>query len=588
MATPSMRKLSRPGLYPTDSPTNWLHLPDDTWLSIFGLSEKDAVCESVKSFCAVNANQLKERCSRDFFDALNNKLGWYGNKGSLESLKKSLPAGTKYLESPKEWFNFTCRVRNSLKRNPYEEVRHPFFKNINLQYIVDVFADRLQTSKDKALKQKNWKHFVGPYMPKSPPGASTACSYENLKEIIGDLKLVMEEINDPEQQVIEFKLLVEHWKKSVDPLPLRVSLPDVWRELRDCLVKFVECTSLKDTFEFVQQDDELIQKGLATGRHGFFKHRQGFSSPSPSAQIELDIFGYPFQYNVKDWGHTSTPSEMISVVPWYEARFVFEMSEASNLFPISISEEAEYDNFNREHGWYGTAKSLQELKTSRLPNDTPHSDSAKAWFEYTSRSISHLNDLLVRIRHVSDLNDLLVKIGHERLLGGEPHPWFAANPFYVAHPFYDDMKRQLISVHIVRDYILNVNLSAGLARDVSDWRSFTYPPNVEGDSDLVKAAVINLDKALELLRTTSQNIDSHELCVSKFRELAELWTSCVDPFENRLPMAFRHLQTALQDFLDCSGLEKTFKLVLERDERLERDGKYRGLHGFFKEIETQV
>jgi hypothetical protein len=564
--TPSLRKLSRQGLYPTDSPTNLLDLPDDIWLSIFGLSEKDAVCESVKSFCAVNANQLKQRCSRDFFDALNNKLGWYGNKGSLESLKKSLPAGTAHLESPKKWFNFTCEVRNSLKRNPYEEVRHPFFKNINLQYIVDVFAARLQTFKDEALEQKNWKHFVGPYIPKSPPDASTACSYENLKEIIGDLKKVMEEINHPEKQVIQFELLVEFWKKSVDPLPLRVSLPGVWRVLRDCLVKFVESTSLKDTFEFVQQDDELIREGLATGKHGFFKHREGLSLPSPSAKIKLDIFGYPFRY--EEPAHTSTPSEMIHVVPWYEARFVFEMSEARNLFPISISEEAEYDNFNRKHGWYGTAKSLQELKTSRLPNDTPHSDSAKAWFEYTSSTISKLDDLLVRI-------------GHVRFLGREPRPFFA-------HPFYDDMERQLIPVHIVRDYILNVNFSARLARDVSDWHSFTYPPNVDGDSDLVKAAVLKLDKALKLLRTTSQNVDSHKLCVSNFRELAELWTSCVDPFEKRLPVAFDYLRLTLMDFLDCSGLKKNFKFVRERDGRLERDGKYRGLHGFFKEIETQV
>jgi hypothetical protein len=484
-----------------------------------------------------------------------------------------LPAGTEHLQSPKTWFNFTCRVRNSLKRNPYEEIRHPFFKNINLQYIVDVFADRLQTFKDEALEQKNWKHFVGPCMPKAPPNASTACSYENLKEIIGDLKLVMEEINDPEQQVIEFELLVEHWKKSVDPLPLPVSLPDVWRELRDCLVKFVECTSLKDTFEFVQQDDELIREGFATGKHGFFKHRQGLSSPSPSAQIKLDIFGYPFRY--EEPAHTSTPSEMIHVVPWYEARFVFEMSEARNLFPISISEEAEYDEFNKKHCWYGTAKSLQELKTSRLPNDTPHSDSATAWFEYTSSTITELDNLLVGYAHVP-------------FLGGERHPWFAAHPVYGAHAFYDDIKRQLDSVHIVREYIIRAELSAKLALTRSDWHSFTYPPIVKGDSDLVKAAVINLDKALKLLRTTSQNVDSHELCVSNFRELAELWTSCVDPFEKKLPEAFQSLQLTLEVFYKSSGLEKNFKLVRERDERLERDGKYRGRHRVYKEIETQV
>jgi hypothetical protein len=555
-----MRKLSRPGLYPTDSPTNWLHLPDDTWLSIFGLSEKDAVCESVKSFCAVNANQLKERCSRDFFDALNNKLGWYGNKGSLESLKKSLPAGTKYLESPKEWFNFTCRVRNSLKRNPYIKVRHPFFKNINLQYIVDIFSDKLQTFKDEALKQQDWKHFVEPYMPKSPPDESTACSYRNLKWIIEDLKQVMEEINHPEQQVIEFEEVVELWKQSVDPLPLRVSLPDVWRELRDCLVKFVECTSLKDTFEFVQQDDELIREGFATGKHGFFKHRQGLSSPSPSAQIELDIFGYPFQYE-KDWIHRSTqPSEIISVVEWDEVNFIDKTWEARFLL-----KEDEYDNFNRKRGLYGTAKSLQELKTSRLPNDTPHSDSATAWFAYTSRTIGYL-------------------LG-ETLLGKDDD-----EPFNDAevHPFYDDIKRQLVALIMVRGYIMQAESLAKDADHNSDWHSFTYPPIVKGDSDLVKAAVINLDKALELLRTTSQNVDSHELCVSKFRELAELWTSCVDPFEKRLPEAFQSLQSTLEDFYKSSGLEKNFKLVRERDERLERDGKYRGLHGFFKEIETQV
>jgi hypothetical protein len=207
---------------------------------------------------------------------------------------------------------------------------------------------------------------------------------------------------------------------------------------------------------------------------------------------------------------------------------------------------------------------LQELKTSRLPNDTPHSDSATAWFAYTSRTIRYL-------------------LG-ETLFGEVDVPF----PDAEVHPFYDDIKRQVVALIIVRGYIIHAAHLAKDARDVSDWHSFTYPPIVKGDGDLVKAAVINLDEALKLLRTTSQNVDSHELCVSKFRELAELWTSCVDPFEKRLPEAFQSLQLTLEDFYKSSGLEKNFKLVRERDERLERDGKYRGRHRVYKEIETQV
>ena len=66
MATPSLGKLSRRGLNPADLPTNWLDLPDDTWASILGVSEKGTVCKSVKSFCAVNKKQFEQTCSDDF------------------------------------------------------------------------------------------------------------------------------------------------------------------------------------------------------------------------------------------------------------------------------------------------------------------------------------------------------------------------------------------------------------------------------------------------------------------------------------------------------------------------------------------
>jgi len=260
-------------------------LPEGAWAKILMSLGRGDTCESVEKICHLSKS-LGRVCNENFYEILNQKLGWYGDASSLEELKKKWLLAIPNSNTAKEWFIFTCEVRRIISSGEEDffgesEIarNHPFLEEIKLEFkrifIVDLLFEELAVLKDQSREQKNWTDWVyTPYEVIEGSDPLVLHAVATLDNAAQHLRTALVNIDDPTSLVNEFHKLVEIWLECVDTFP-NDKIPEAFLYLRNSLNSFLECTTLKSTFEFVPKNRSLLDAGFPRGEHGFFREIKG-------------------------------------------------------------------------------------------------------------------------------------------------------------------------------------------------------------------------------------------------------------------------------------------------------------------------
>ena len=261
-------------------------LPEGAWAKILMSLGIGDTCASVEKFCHLSKS-LERVCNENFYEILNQKLGWYGDASSLEELKeKNWPLVIPNSNTAKEWFIFTCEVRRIISEDEEDFLgeseiaqNHPFLKEIKLEFerifIVDLLFEKLDALKAQSRSQKNWTDWVcTPYEVIEGNDPLVLHAVATLDNAVQHLRTALVNIDDPTSLVYEFHKLVEIWLECVDTFP-HDKIPEAFLYLRNSLNSFLECTTLKSTFEFVPKNRSLLDAGFSRGEHGLFREITG-------------------------------------------------------------------------------------------------------------------------------------------------------------------------------------------------------------------------------------------------------------------------------------------------------------------------
>jgi len=150
--------------------------------------------------------------------------------------------------------------------NPYRSSGPECEPNV----IVDKFVNCLGDLKRASAGRNDWSEWVvAPYEDVNRDYPGVAFAIDILDDAVEHLLVALKYIDNPTPLVSEFSKLVDIWQLCLATSPMD-RIASAFQELRSTLVNFLNCTSLKTTFEFVRTSSSLAERGESGGEHGFF------------------------------------------------------------------------------------------------------------------------------------------------------------------------------------------------------------------------------------------------------------------------------------------------------------------------------